>query len=406
MSLAAPRPRCPSCHRPLGVCFCDRITALPTRTRVLLLQHARERRVGIGTARMAHLALPGSVLRVGVDFSADPAVQAVLRDPTAHVLFPGPAARPVAELPRDRPLTLVVVDGTWAQARKLLRLNPALADLPRVAFRPRRPSGYLIRRQPADFCLSTIEALAEVLEALEPDGGRFQRLLDPFTAMVERQRWYETEVHTRRHRRLSPGPRGPRARLAGRLAADWPRLVCVQGEANGWSRHDPDRQDPEVVHWLAHRPATGETYQAMVAPRRPLAPNTPSHVELAAGDLLAGSSAEAWRDSWQAFCRPDDVHVVWGVFHLDLAARDGLPLAAPAVDLRAQITPLLQARARTVHDGLAPLGAAPVSLGLPGRAGRRLADLVAIVQALAGPTAAGSHIAAGTGGAGPSGSES
>jgi DTW domain-containing protein len=314
-------------------------------------------------------------------------VQAVLRDPaSAFVLFPGPAARAVEDLPRDRPVTLVVLDGTWWQARKLLRLNPAIAALPRVAFRPRRPSGYLIRRQPADFCLSTIEALAEVLEALEPDGARFQRLLDPFAAMVERQRWFETEVHTRRHRRVSTGPRGPRARLHARLDALWPHLLCVQGEANGWSRHDPNRQDPEVVHWLAHRPATGETYQTIVAPRRPLAPSTPSHVDLPAPALLAGTTAEDWRASWQAFCRPDDVVLVWGVFHLDLALREGLPLPGPqpAIDLRPLMTPLLQERARTVHDGLAPLAAPPVPLGLPGRAGRRLADLVAIVTALAG----------------------
>ncbi len=387
MSLAAPRPYCPRCRRPLGVCVCARITVLPTRTQVLLLQHARESRVGIGTARMAHLALAGSVLRVGVDFSADPVVRALLQDPAPaappHVLFPGPEALPIDRLPRDRPITLVVLDGTWAQARKLLRLNPAVAALPRVAFRPRHPSGYLIRRQPADFCLSTIEALAEVLEALEPDGARFQRLLDPFAAMVERQRWFETEVHTRRHRRVGAGPRGPRARLAARLAAAWPRLLCVQGEANGWSRYDPDRQDPEVVHWLARRPATGETYQALVAPRRPLAPHTPSHVDLTAATLLAGDSLAGWRESWQAFTRPDDLLVVWGAFHLGLAAAEGLPLPPDHLDLRPAVTQVLQERPGSVHDARASLGAEPPAPEHPGRAGRRLAELVALTTHLA-----------------------
>ena len=55
-----------------GACFCDRITVLPTRTRILLLQHPREERVAIGTARMALLALPNSRRRVGLDFSGDP----------------------------------------------------------------------------------------------------------------------------------------------------------------------------------------------------------------------------------------------------------------------------------------------------------------------------------------------
>ena len=382
MTALEPRPCCPRCWRPLGVCVCARISVLPTRTRILLLQHARERRVGIGTARMAHLALPGSVLRVGIDFSADPAVRAALAEPDTHVLFPGPAARPIEELPRDRAINLVVLDGTWWQARKLLRLNPAVAALPRVAFRPSHPSGYLIRRQPADFCLSTIEALAEVLTALEPDGARFQRLLDPFAAMVERQRRFETEVGAQRHRRRSDDPRSARARLAARLRADWPRLVCVQGEANGWPRTHPARQDPEIIQWQAHRPATGETFQSIIAPRRPLAPFTPAHIELSAEQLRTGESVADWHRRWRAFVRDDDQLVVWSCFHHDLARREQLPLPlATPFDLRPAATRVLQQRLRKVADCLPPPSTSPAPLSLPGRCGHRLAALVAAVTA-------------------------
>lgn len=103
---------------------------------------------------MAHLALPGSRLRVGLDFAEDPEVLAALADSRGtYVLFPGPEALPVQQLPRDRPITLIVLDGTWSQARKLLKLNPPIAGLRRVAFRPRKPSAYVIRRQPADSCV-------------------------------------------------------------------------------------------------------------------------------------------------------------------------------------------------------------------------------------------------------------
>jgi len=182
------------CRRPELVCYCDAIAQLPTRTRVVLLQHPRERRTPIGTARMAHLALPNSALRIGLDFSADPEVRAALDGPQpAYVVFPHPQAVAVADLPRDRPITLVVVDGTWWQAQKLLKLNPAVRALPHVAFTPRRPSEYRIRRQPAEHCVSTIEALAEVLDELEPEGGPFSRLLDPFRAMIARQIEFQTE---------------------------------------------------------------------------------------------------------------------------------------------------------------------------------------------------------------------
>lgn len=191
---------CPRCRRPPVVCYCAHVSLLPTRTRVLLLQHTRERRVGVATARMAHLSLPNSVLRVGVDFSGDRVVRAALAEvPRPHLLFPGPGARDVAEVDRASVSTLVLLDGTWWHARKLLKLNPGLATLPRLAFAPYQPSDYRIRRQPAPFCVSTIEALAHVLEVLEPGGG-FAKLLDPFRAMVELQERFEAEVQAHRHR--------------------------------------------------------------------------------------------------------------------------------------------------------------------------------------------------------------
>src|SRR5262245_58923987 len=108
-----PRPVCGRCRRPLPACYCNHIPCLPTRTRVLLLQHPREHRTPIGTARMAHLALPGSTLRVGLDFASDPVVRAALDGPRpAYLVFPGPGAADVASLPHDVEATLVVVDGT------------------------------------------------------------------------------------------------------------------------------------------------------------------------------------------------------------------------------------------------------------------------------------------------------
>ena len=197
----------PSLHASPPRLFCAHLQVLPTRTRVMLLQHPRERRMAIGTARMAHLSLPNSVLRVGTDFSTGSSGgRAAWRAPSPPlVLFPGAQAVDVAALAAPSPVTLIVLDGTWWQARKLLKLNPALAALPRVAFTPSQPSQYLIRRQPADFCVSTIEALAEVLDALEPGDQSFARILDPFHAMVAKQRWYETEVHTQRHHRVLRG---------------------------------------------------------------------------------------------------------------------------------------------------------------------------------------------------------
>jgi DTW domain-containing protein YfiP len=369
---------CPRCRRPAVVCWCAHLPALATRTRVVVLQHPRERRVGIGTGRMAHLSLAGSVLRVGVDFTGDRVLAEALAGGPAYVLYPRPGAVAPADLPRDPPITLVVLDGTWSQARKLLARNPVLARLPGIAFQPSAPSNYRIRRQPAPFCVSTIEALAETLAALEPGGDRFERLRVPFEAMVAGQERFIREVRAARHRR--PGPPRPPA-LAGRLAAAWSSLVCVQGEANAWPWDHPERPPAEIVHWLAHRPSTGERYELVVAPRGALATGTPRHTELAAEQILKGAPAAEWRRSWEAFLRPDDLVVAWGRYHLDLAAAAGLPLGA-TLDLRAEVSKMLRRRVGTVEDCAVLLGRQRARLAEV-RGVRRLEGLVVVAGELA-----------------------
>jgi DTW domain-containing protein YfiP len=379
--LGQPREICLRCTRPAVVCVCALAPQLTTRTRVIVLQHPRERRMAIGTARLAHLGLPGSELRVGLDFSHDAVVRAAVEAvPPPYVLFPGPQALSVDDLPRDRPSTLVVLDGTWSQAKKLLRLNPALAALPRLSFSPRRKSEYKIRRQPADYCVSTIEALGEVLAALEPPGFPVEQLLHPFHAMVERQERYAAEIHTSRHRKVGLWQRRDPAGLV-RLRAALARVVCVHGEANAWPLRHPAWQPAETVHWVAQRFATGETYEALVRPRRPLAPATLQHLGLEADRLDGGVSVAAWKQSFAAFIRPDDLFVHWGTFPLEVAALDGLVLGpgeGQRFDLRSQLAQWLHRKAGPV-DTLASELAAPTTAG-PGRAGQRLGALLALVR--------------------------
>ena len=399
------RTLCPACHRPLiawiddpegtgkiateGVCYCDRITPLDTRTRVVLLQHPRERDMGIGTARMAHLALRGSRLAVGVDFSRDEELASAARQGDAYVLFPGPGATPLEDVTRERPITLVVVDGTWSQAKKLLRLNPLLGRLPRIGFQPRQPSGYLIRKEPSIDCVSTIEALCEVLRVLEPEGDRFDRLLIPFHAMVARQRWFESTIGASRHRNALRRRRiSLRDALAARLASFGDRLLCIHGEANSWPHTIPDRPEPELVHWLAHRPATNETFETVIAPRRPLGSKTCEHVELTEAQLNDGPVLETCRDAWSAFIRPDDVLVLWGSFYKDLAVREGLRLDNLSLDLRDEAARIFKRKLGTLDMASASVGSTPSRLDLAGRGGRRLNALVGALRELRSEKAA------------------
>ncbi len=387
-----PRALCEHCERPSRTCICAHVTKIETRTRVLFLQHPRESKTAIGTAKIAHACLPESELHIGLRFGEAPAVRRALTDTSrrAVLLYPGPDAIVLGtERAREElrePLLLVVIDGTWPQSKKVLKENPWLLDLPRVALVPPEPSEYRIRREPREDFVSTLESVAQALAALEDEPARFEALYAPFRAMVD------TQI---RHESTCPSPRRKRARPKPRLSRLFPEIVeaarngtdfvCVTAEANAYpydsierTVHFPD----EVVHWLAIRASTGEVLSRIVAPSHPLARSTPSHTGLSEELLRAGVGLETCLRDFDSFVRPGDTFVCWGTYATQLFRSVGGNLPGPLVDLRFAVKKLLNGKVGTLDECLEKLGRpAPESIG-EGRAGERGAATVAVFSEL------------------------
>ena len=180
------RPHCSRCLRPAAHCLCALIPSLDSRTRVLVLQHPSEVNHALNTARLAALGLNNTQLVVGEVFDDLPTL---LNPPgyQARLLFPADDAQPLqAYAPGAQPLLLVVPDGTWRKARKLLHLNPVLVALPRVTLVEGAVSRYRLRKAPGPGALSTVEAIVQALQVLEAPVS-FEPLLKPFDALIEGQ---------------------------------------------------------------------------------------------------------------------------------------------------------------------------------------------------------------------------
>lgn len=180
------RARCERCLRPENHCLCPLIPRLDSRTRVLILQHPSEVNHALNTARLAALGLNNAQLVVGETFDN---LAELLKVPgyQARLLFPGEEATTLAaSSTNDEPMLLVVPDGTWRKARKLLHLNPLLAALPRVTLGCVPASRYRLRKAPAADALSTLEAIVHALHTVEPERS-FEALLRPFEALIEGQ---------------------------------------------------------------------------------------------------------------------------------------------------------------------------------------------------------------------------
>lgn len=365
----------------MSVCYCAALPSLTTASRVVILQHPRERDMPIGTGRMARLCLPDATLLVGCAWEHDPTLAAALADPARPpiLLWPGLGARDIFSDPPAGPVTVIVVDGTWSQARTVIRDNPRLRALPRFGFVAPEPSAYAIRPEPDAAYVSTVEALAHVLGALERDPPRFRAMIDPLRAMVaahlaERERSPSPRYRTR-------PPRALRDKLPAAIATRFEDLVCVVAEANAWPYADGTGLADELVHWVAHRPGTDESFDLVASPRHPLSPTTPHHTGLPADRILAGCPPGELVARYAAFARPTDILCAWGSYSLELFVAAGGALTAEHLDLRVAAQRLTQTKVGSLETYAATIMPVPPPPVAAGRGGARAALLAAIVRA-------------------------
>jgi DTW domain-containing protein len=200
---------CPHCLKPLPLCVCDSVEPIENRISLLILQHPQEQDRALGTARLTALHFKNAIVGVGLSWPslskalgrqiADPSRWAVLYLGSAKASDFGSDSDIVAinrkgELEDDQRGILreiegiVLLDGTWSQAKALWWRNAWMLKCRRIILGPANPSRYgRLRREPRRDGLSTIEAAALVLAGLErrPDiaaklNGSFERMLTRF----------------------------------------------------------------------------------------------------------------------------------------------------------------------------------------------------------------------------------
>ncbi len=198
------RERCTSCLQPEFSCYCPQVHKFNPQIEFVILIHKIEFKRRIATGRMSHLCLENSHLILGHDYTHCDRVNALIQDSERHcvMLYPGASSvnlTGVEPIERERmfltskKLTVFVIDGTWATAKKMVHLSQNLKTLPRVCFTPTKPSNFRVRKQPTPTCYSTIEAIHHTIELLGPTQGfsiqtrEHDKLLIAFDHMVERQ---------------------------------------------------------------------------------------------------------------------------------------------------------------------------------------------------------------------------
>jgi DTW domain-containing protein YfiP len=180
------------------------------RVFVLVLQHPQEQREPRATAAATVAALRQARLVAGLSWPnlaqalgrrADPRRWAVLYLGSVRPAALDDDKREIAVIgrggkPLDDPAAvlrgldgIVLLDGTWSQAKTLWWRNPWLLKLHRLVLNPPRPARLgEIRREPRPEALSTIEAAALALRHLERGPGAADALAAALEGMLARTR--------------------------------------------------------------------------------------------------------------------------------------------------------------------------------------------------------------------------
>jgi len=201
---------CPRCQKPLPLCICDSVVPVESRLSLLILQHPQEQDRALGTARLTAQHFANAVVKVGLSWPslakalgrpvADPSRWAVLYLGSAKAAELDPGREVIAlnrkgEVAENQRAILgridgvVLLDGTWSQAKALWWRNPWMLKCQRVILGPKRPSAYgELRREPRRDGLSTLEAAALLISALEKRPETASALQAAFDRMLVRFR--------------------------------------------------------------------------------------------------------------------------------------------------------------------------------------------------------------------------
>jgi len=184
---------CNQCERPQRVCWCNYLPEPKISLKshfVIIIQHPSEKKRKIRTALMAVHGLNESNCQIYVrrKVTSTDELSEILLSSKSYVMYPSKDSKNLSTVSCDKTFTnIVILDGTWDEAKKIYARSPVLQSLPTIHLDINKQSEYVVRTQPSEKCLSTIETIAHSLAILEDDSTISERLLCPLQMLCKFQ---------------------------------------------------------------------------------------------------------------------------------------------------------------------------------------------------------------------------
>jgi DTW domain-containing protein YfiP len=162
---------CNKCGLPEINCICDKAPKIKTDAKIWILSTEKEFYRPSNTARLLELINPHSTEIFLWERTEKPEkLIENINDERyeTYLLFPvedeQAQCRKIEYENTGKIPAFILIDGTWKEARKILRKSDYLNKLPRISLEPNFKSQYDLRRGAAEGNLCTIEAAVEVLK--------------------------------------------------------------------------------------------------------------------------------------------------------------------------------------------------------------------------------------------------
>jgi hypothetical protein len=251
-----------------------------------------------------------------------------------------------------------------------------------VRLSPASPSRYRIRREPREDFVSTIEAIVQALQVIEPETKGFDALLEAFDSMIDDQlehiarRQGEGSRHDRKRRPL------PQRRTPHALVEAFDRLVVAYVESHREGEVGPR----ELVHVTMVSTQTGAMFERIARPSVGFPkPALLRHMGLTEQDFDGAADQAQLAREIRAFldeqCCARPLVAAWSQSSLDLIA-GALGVKPSRLSLKSAYRSVYGADVKELHEAVALRGLSVPANSFRGRASTRIAHALAIGQHL------------------------
>jgi len=182
---------CSNCGLPNIICICSKIERISLKNKVSVIIPYIERHKSSNTGGLVKATLNNSEVFIrGEKNKLFTPEDVLLNEYQNLILYTGGK-----ELTYDyiqsfnKPVNLIVPDGTWTTAPRIVMREPRFYSIPKVSLLNPPKSQYKLRKHPNPFYISTFEAIAYSLAIIENDSNISDKLMKSFLMKIDALLW-------------------------------------------------------------------------------------------------------------------------------------------------------------------------------------------------------------------------